>query len=49
MNETSSEPSGTLKDVVEHTAHLLWVDPVLAAEQAQEILNTVPNYTPAVL
>lgn len=27
MNKTSSEPTGTLKDAVPHTAHLLEDDP----------------------
>jgi tetratricopeptide (TPR) repeat protein len=37
-----SEPTGTLATALEHTTRLLKSDPVLAAEQASEILKIVP-------
>jgi tetratricopeptide (TPR) repeat protein len=44
-----SERRGSLEAAVERTAHLLDVDPVLAEQQANEILEAVPNHPPAVL
>ena len=44
---TESEPRGSLEIALERTAHLLDSDPVLAAEQCQEILKAVPNHPPA--
>ncbi|MFT5482142.1 MAG: tetratricopeptide (TPR) repeat protein [Halieaceae bacterium] len=44
-----SEPAGTLDVALAHTARLLEVDPVLAVEQALEILNSAPEHPPAVL
>jgi len=46
---SASEPTGTLDIAMQHAARLLDADPALAAEQAQEILNAVPNHPPAVL
>jgi len=42
-----SEPAGSLEVALERTAKLLDVDPVLAAEQALEILKAIPNHPPA--
>jgi tetratricopeptide (TPR) repeat protein len=39
----ASEPTGTLKVALAHAAKLLDADPVLAAEQAREILKVVPD------
>jgi len=39
-----SEPTGTLETALEHTTRLLKSDPVLAAEQAGEILKVVPGH-----
>ena len=47
LNQTSSEPLGSLKEATKRTAQLLDVDPLLAAEQAQEILKAIPNHPPA--
>lgn len=44
-----SEPAGTLDVALAHAARLLDRNPALAAEQALEILNVVPNHPPAVL
>ena len=44
---TEAERLGSLKQATKRTAQLLDVDPVLAAEQAQEILNAIPNHPPA--
>ena len=44
-----SEPSGTLQVAMAHASRLLDTDPVLAAEQALEILHAVPNYSHALL
>ena len=38
------EPTGTLATALEHTTRLLKSDPVLAAEQASEILKVVPAH-----
>jgi tetratricopeptide (TPR) repeat protein len=38
------EPTGTLEAALEHTTRLLKSDPVLAAEQAGEILKVVPGH-----
>jgi tetratricopeptide (TPR) repeat protein len=44
---TEADPRGSLKEATKRTAHLLDIDPALAAEQAQEILKAVPNHPPA--
>jgi len=46
---TESEPRGSLEVALERTAHLLDVDPVLAEQQAVEILEAIPNHPPAML
>ena len=46
---TASEPTGTLNAALARTDSLLKVDPKLAAEQALEILGSVPGYAPALL
>ena len=43
------DTEGTLEIAVRNTERLLEVDPKLAVEQANEILNAVPNYPPAQL
>ena len=43
------EPSGTLEVAMARASSLLNADPKLAAEQASEILNAVPDYPPATL
>ena len=45
----TSEPAGTLDVAMAHAARLLEIDPALAAEQAQEILKSIPDHPPAVL
>ena len=47
MEQTESEVLGSLKEATKRTAVLLDSDPVLAAEQAQEILKAIPNHPPA--
>lgn len=47
MEQSSPENRGSLEEATEITARLLDVNPTLAAEQAQEILNAVPNHPPA--
>ena len=44
-----SEAEGTLEVAIRNTERLLEIDPKLALEQGQEILNQVPNYPPAQL
>ena len=44
---TKEEPRASIEDALERTAHLVDVDPVLAAEQAEEILVALPNHPPA--
>lgn len=46
-SEHSSEKMGSLEAATRNAAELLDVNPTLAAEQAQEILNAVPNHPPA--
>ena len=46
---TNSESTGTLAEAVEHAARLLEQDPILAAEQAQAILEASPKHPPALL
>ncbi|NQV86539.1 MAG: sulfotransferase [Woeseiaceae bacterium] len=46
MEESQTEQMGSLEAATKNAAQLLDVDPVLAAEQAQEILNAVPNHPP---
>src|SRR6185295_3618883 len=46
---TTPEPVGTLDTAIAHTQRLLTTDPVLAAEQAREILKVVPGHPPATL
>ncbi len=48
MEPTSSEMLGSLEEATERTAILLDTDPALAAEQAQAILDAIPNHPPAV-
>src|SRR5688572_31666197 len=45
----ASEPTGTLQVALAHASRLLDVDPSLAAEQALEILKSVPNHPAAVV
>ena len=47
MEQTESEVLGSLKEATKRTAVLLDTDPVLAAEQAQEILKAIPNHPQA--
>lgn len=47
MEQTPTEVLGSLKEATKRTAHLLDVDPALAAEQAREILKAIPNHPPA--
>jgi tetratricopeptide (TPR) repeat protein len=44
-----AEPAGTLATALEHTTRLLRSDPVLASEQAGEILKVVPGHPMATL
>jgi tetratricopeptide (TPR) repeat protein len=44
-----AEPTGTVDTALSHTERLLQIDPVLAAEQAGEILKAVPNHPLALL
>lgn len=44
-----SEAEGTLEVAIRNAERLLEIDPKLALEQGQEILNQVPNYPPAQL
>ncbi len=46
MTETE-ERRGSLEVALDRTAQLVDVDPVMAMEQAQEILKAVPNHPPA--
>jgi len=48
MTEAAA-PTGTLSVAMKHASRLLETDPVLAAEQALEILKAVPNHPPALL
>ena len=41
------EHRGSFEAALERTAHLIDVDPVLAADQATEILKALPNHPPA--
>ena len=41
---TASEPVGTLDVALAHTARLLQTQPLLAAEQAREILKALPGH-----
>src|SRR5262245_27531447 len=45
----ASEPVGSLETAIAHTQRLLTANPVLAAEQAREILKVVPGHAPATL
>ena len=45
----AGNPVGTVDVALAHASRLLDADPALAAEQALEILNAVPDYPPAVL
>ena len=45
----ATEPTGTLNEATANAARLLETDPLLAAEQALEILRALPNNPPAVL
>ena len=44
-----AEPVGTIEVALQHTARLLDRDPVMAAEQASEILKVVPQHPAATL
>jgi tetratricopeptide (TPR) repeat protein len=44
-----SEPTATLENALAHASRLLAVDPVLAAEQADEIIKAVGNHPVALL
>ena len=44
-----AEPTGTLAAALEHTTRLLKSDPVLASEQASEILKVIPGHPTASL
>ncbi|MBB6092152.1 tetratricopeptide (TPR) repeat protein [Povalibacter uvarum] len=46
---SSPDPIGTLQEALTHTARLLDREPVLAAEQAREILKAVPRHPQAML
>ena len=41
------EHRGSFEAALKRTAHLIDVDPVLAADQATEILKALPNHPPA--
>jgi predicted Zn-dependent protease len=45
----AAEPTGTLTAALEHTTRLLKSDPVLASEQAGEILKVIPGHPMATL
>ena len=42
-----AEPTGTLATALGHAVRLLEADPVLAAEQAREILKAAPGHPAA--
>jgi predicted Zn-dependent protease len=44
-----AEPTGSIDTALSHTGRLLQIDPVLAAEQAGEILKAMPNHPVALL
>src|ERR1051326_6051873 len=46
---TAAEPRGTLAEALQQAARLLQRDPLLAAEQAEEILKVVPGHPGAKL
>jgi tetratricopeptide (TPR) repeat protein len=46
---TAAEPTGNLDTALAHARRLLQIDPVLAAEQASEILKVIPAHPPAML
>jgi tetratricopeptide (TPR) repeat protein len=46
---SAAPPTGTLETALSHTRRLLDNNPVMAAEQAGEILKVVPNHPPATL
>ncbi len=47
MEEPQSDQMGTLEVATKNAAQLLDVNPTLAAEQAQAILEAIPNHPPA--
>jgi tetratricopeptide (TPR) repeat protein len=47
MEQSAPEEMGSLEEATKNAAQLLDVNPTLAAEQAQEILNAIPNHPPA--
>jgi tetratricopeptide (TPR) repeat protein len=47
MEESQQDQMGSLEEATKNAAQLLDVNPVLAAEQAQAILEAVPNHPPA--
>jgi hypothetical protein len=46
---TAPEPTGNLETALAHTRRLLQIDPVMAVEQASEILKMIPGHPPALL
>ena len=46
---SATEPVGTIDEALAHTERLLRINPVLALEQAGEILRIAPNHPPATL
>ena len=47
MDESQAEQMGSLEEATKNAAQLLDLNPVLAAEQAQAILEAIPNHPPA--
>jgi hypothetical protein len=46
---TTTKPTGTIETALTHAGRLLESNPVLAVEQALEILHAAPNHPPALL
>ncbi len=47
MEDQTAEPMGSVEEATRNAARLLDLNPVLAAEQAEAILEAVPNHPPA--
>ena len=47
MDESQSEQMGSLEEATKNAAQLLDLNPGLAAEQADAILEAIPNHPPA--
>jgi predicted Zn-dependent protease len=47
MDEQKAEQMGSLEEATRNAAQLLDLNPVLAAEQAEAILEAIPNHPPA--